>query len=188
MPRKAGSLRSFALVVALTGLAFVTTLVIRIPIPATTGYFNIGDVFVLLGALWLGPRAGIIIGAIGPTLADAIGYPQFVLATLTVKGVEGLLAGLVASRRERASWKLGGAYTGATIMVLGYFTFEAFIYPALGKWIPFLSVTNVGAALVEMPLNAFQGFVGATVALGLWRAVKGMGTVPETQPDAASSD
>lgn len=167
-------MRSFALIVALTGLACISTLVIRIPIPATTGYFNIGDVFVLLGALWLGPVAGLVIGAVGPTLADAIGYPQFILATCIVKGLEGLLAGLIAAASAGLRSKVAAAYIGAAWMVLGYFVFEAYVYPAIGRVAPFFAITNMGAAIVELPINAFQGVVGASVAIGLWKAVAGV--------------
>jgi uncharacterized membrane protein len=57
--------------------------------------FNIGDVFVILAALWLGPRAGFLVGAIGPTMADAVGYPQFMVATFVIKGLEGLVVGYI---------------------------------------------------------------------------------------------
>ena len=62
-------------------------------IPATTGYFNAGDIFVILAGLWLGPIAGCTVGVLGPTATDAIGYPQFMLATAVTKGLEGLLVG-----------------------------------------------------------------------------------------------
>lgn len=164
--------KEIAVVTALAALACITTLVIRIPIPATGGYFNIGDVFVLFGALWLGPVHGMLIGAIGPTIADAIGYPQFILATFVVKGLEGLIAGLVAGRGSNLKRKAVAAYSGAAVMVVGYFIFEAVVYPVIGRSVPFFAVTNASAATLEIFPNVFQGVVGATVAFGLWRAVR----------------
>ena len=113
-------------------LAALGTLLIRIPIPATTGYFNVGDVFVILGGLWLGPIAGLVVGMIGPTMADAIGYPQFILATAVTKGLEGLLVGLVGyGKVAGVRRKTVAAGIGAATVVFGYFIFEGFVYPAL---------------------------------------------------------
>jgi uncharacterized membrane protein len=75
----------------------------RIPIPVTGGYFNLGDTFVMAAALLYGPLIGGVVGAIGPASADAIGFPQFILATAVVKGIEGLAMGMIAkgSRRNK---------------------------------------------------------------------------------------
>lgn len=164
-----------ALITALTALAAVGTMVIRIPIPATTGYFNIGDVFVVLAGLWLGPMAGMVVGAIGPTVADAVGYPQFILATLVTKGLEGLVVGLIggSGKRIHIRRRVAGATLGVLVMVAGYFCFEAFIYPAIGRIVPFFAVTDLGAAIVEIGPNLIQAFIGASVGLGLWKAVSG---------------
>jgi uncharacterized membrane protein len=75
------SFATTGIVAALIALSAIATMVIRIPIPATTGYFNIGDVFVILAGLWFGPLGGFLVGALGPTIADAIGYPVFIPAT-----------------------------------------------------------------------------------------------------------
>ena len=66
------------IVAAFATLAFIGTLVIRIPIPATGGYFNLGDTFVMIAALLYGPLIGGLVGLIGPAMADAVGYPQTV--------------------------------------------------------------------------------------------------------------
>lgn len=169
------NLATTGIVAALVALAFVGTFVIRIPIPATTGYFNVGDVFVVLAGLWLGPAGGLVVGALGPAFADAIGFPQFILATCVTKGCEGLLVGLIGgggrniSQRRRAI----AASIGGAVVVVGYFVFEAFIYPALGSFVPFFKMTDFGAAVVEIGPNCVQGVVGAIVGLGLWRAVSG---------------
>ena len=78
------------IIAAFATLAFVGTTVIRVPIPASGGYFNLGDTFVMVAALLYGPVVGGLVGLIGPTLADAVGFPQFILATAVVKGIEGM--------------------------------------------------------------------------------------------------
>lgn len=74
-------------------------------------------------------------------------------------------------RTPRSSLGLGLA--GAIAIVVGYFVFEALVYPALGRTIPFFNVTTLEAALVEAPINLIQGVIGAAVGVGLWKAVAG---------------
>lgn len=169
------SFATTGIVAALIALSAIATMVIRIPIPATTGYFNIGDVFVILAGLWLGPLGGFLVGALGPTIADAIGYPVFIPATLITKGLEGLVVGLIASsaRNTSITRKTVAAFTGGLIIVVGYFVFEAYIYPVLGKSIPAFAITDIGAAIVEIVPNLVQGVVGAVGGLALWKAVSG---------------
>lgn len=171
--RKRWTLATTGLVAALVGLAALGTLLIRIPIPATTGYFNIGDVFVILAGLWLGPLGGFVVGAVGPTIADAIGFPQFIPATFATKGCEGLLVGLIAGRGVALRRKAIAAAVGGATIVVGYFIFEAYIYPALAVRFPVFAVTDMGAALVELLPNTVQGIIGAAGGLALWKTVSG---------------
>jgi len=165
------SLGKTAVVAALIGLAALGTMIIRIPIPASEGYFNIGDVFVILAGLWLGPRAGLIVGALGPTIADAVGYPQFILATFIIKGTEGLLVGLIGGGQKEYSLgrRTFAATVGGFIIVAGYFVFEAWVYPLLGNYIPFFKVTDIGGAIAELPANIAQAIIGIVGGLALWK-------------------
>ena len=164
-----------AIVAGLIALSAIATMVIRIPIPATTGYFNIGDVFVVLAGLWLGPLAGLLVGGIGPTIADAIGFPVFIPATMVTKGLEGFLVGFIASQAKGSSLQLRtiAAFVGGFTVVAGYFIFEAYIYPALGKSMPAFAITDIGAAIVEAFPNTVQGIIGAVGGLALWKALSG---------------
>ena len=169
------TLATTATVGVLTALAMVGTLVIRIPIPATTGYFNIGDVFVILSGLWLGPLPGFVVGFFGPAGADAIGYPQFMLATAVTKGLEGLLVGVIGGRRNVDSWrKVTAAIVGGGTIVVGYFLFEAMIYPWMGTTIPFFAVTDISMAVSEIIPNIAQATISVVIGLALWRAVSGV--------------
>lgn len=166
-------LTRWALVGTLTGLAMFSTLLIRIPVPATTGYFNLGDVFVVWAGLWLGPVGGLTVGAIGPALADAVGFPQFMLATGVTKGLEGFVVGLLSIGRPSVARRTVAAMAGGLVVVGGYFVFEAYVYPLLGRSIPFFAITDIGAAIVELLPNCVQAVVGATGGLALWRATSG---------------
>jgi uncharacterized membrane protein len=163
------------LVAAFATLAFVGTLVLRVPIPVTGGYFNLGDTFVMAAGLLYGPLVGALVGMIGPALADAVGFPQFILATAVVKFCEGGLVGLVGqpsaagtpSRRP-----LLAVVLGVIVLVGGYFLFEALIYPLLAKFIPFFAVTDLKAALAEIGPNLLQGGISAVIALGILRVFR----------------
>ena len=172
------SLTKTGLVAGLTGLAAVTTLVTRIPIPATTGYFNIGDVFVIFAGLWLGPVAGLIVGAVGPTFADLIGFPVFVPATLITKGLEGFVVGVIAGPTEGPSVarRMLAAAIGGIIIVVGYFIFEGIVYPKIGEFVPAFAITDIGAAAIEIIPNTAQALAGAIGGFALWRAVSSVGS------------
>lgn len=170
------SLAKTGIVAGLVALAAVTTIVIRVPIPATTGYFNIGDIFVILAGLWLGPWAGLAVGAFGPTMADAIGFPVFIPATMVTKGLEGFIAGLFGGglRSNSLSRKVTGAIAAGFVLIVGYFLFEAFVYPIVGKVVPAFAITDVGAVIVELGPNTVQAVIGAIGGVALWKAVSGI--------------
>jgi uncharacterized membrane protein len=168
---------TIGIIAAYGTLAFVGTTIIRIPIPATGGYFNLGDTFVMAAALLHGPLVGGAVGLIGPAMADAIGFPQFILATAVVKGIEGILVGMIALRKGGRRSGLGtvaALVLGIIILVGGYYVFEAMIYPALAKSVPFYGVTDAKAALAEIGPNLLQGILSAVIAFGIWRVFIGV--------------
>ena len=110
-------------------LVTVATLAIRIPVPATNGYINIGDTMIMFIALLFGKRYGAICGGLGSALADVIGgYMQYALITLVVKGLEGFLVGFLFDlfKKKKVFAPLTCLF-GAVLMVAGYFVAEATI-------------------------------------------------------------
>lgn len=160
-------------IAAFIALAFLGTFLVKIPIPATGGYFNLGDTFVMLAGLFFGPLAGLLTGLIGPAIADLIGFPQFVPATAVTKGLEGFWVGLLAYRSLKINRPIIAVSTGVFILVAGYFIFEAFIYPFIGQTIPFFAVTDIRAAVLEALPNFIQGMVSAALSVIIWRLFKG---------------
>jgi len=154
---------------AFATLAFLGTTVIRIPLPASGGYFNLGDTFVMAAALLYGPLVGGLVGAIGPAMADAVGFPQFILATAVVKGIEGTLIGLLAGGRPRSLRIVTALGAGVVVLVGGYYIFEASLYPLLARRVPFFGVTDPAAALAEIVPNLLQGVISAVIAFGIWK-------------------
>lgn len=52
------------LVILLAGVVAALTMVLRIPIPGTQGYMNLGDMAVVFSGLFLGKKYGAIAGGI----------------------------------------------------------------------------------------------------------------------------
>ncbi|MEZ0344964.1 MAG: ECF transporter S component [Infirmifilum sp.] len=137
----------------MAALTTVATIIVQVPVPETHGYINLGDTMVMLSGVLFGPLTGALAGGIGSALADILsGYPGWAPFTLVIKGLEGLVVGLLASRGGRAMALLGCALGGA-VMVLGYFTVEYFLYGA--------------GAFAELPGNIVQALAGLVVAYGV---------------------
>ena len=89
----------------MTAFVFITTSIIKIPVPFTNGYIHAGDMCIFIGAIFLGPLAGAFVGGVGSALADFLGgYGQWVLPTLFVKGLMGFIVGAVSNAHKK--WTL----------------------------------------------------------------------------------
>ena len=78
--------------------------------------------------------------------------------------------GLLAKYSRRLWGKALASSVGASVIVVGYFVFEAFVYPWLGRRIPFFAITDYGAAVVEILPNFLQAVVATVLGLAMWRA------------------
>ena len=65
--------RELAASAIMAALVCVATMIIQFPIPATQGFFNVGDAMVIVAALTFGPVVGAIAGGLGSSLADFLG-------------------------------------------------------------------------------------------------------------------
>lgn len=119
-------IREMSRTAVFAALVFVATMIIRIPIPATQGYFNVGDSMVYASALLFGPLVGGLAGGIGAGLADIIGYPIFAPGTFIIKLIEGALVGYVGYKmRPKAKtitfWKATSLFLGIMLGVATYY-------------------------------------------------------------------
>ena len=147
-----------ALIAVMTALVAVGTLILRIPNPMG-GYFNVGDVMIFVAALTFSPLVGGVAGGLGSAIADIIGFPLFAIPTLLIKGLEGLIAGLVTNKKSVIRDILAIVMAG-TEMIVGYFLVEVYLW-------------GVGGALAEVPANIAQiaigGLLGIPISLVLRR-------------------
>jgi uncharacterized membrane protein len=146
-------------------LVCIVTVLFILPIPATNGYFNLGESIIFIAALTFGPFVGSITGG-GAAIADLIsGFYIFAPGTLIIKTLEGLIVGFTNKKMRprvpnvtlRATIAVG---LGGAEMILGYFIYEQLVlgYP-------------LALALAEVPFNFVQVLVGLIVAVPIMHAV-----------------
>ena len=121
-------------------LCCVSTMLFTVPLPAS-GYFNTGDVFVLLCGWFLGPLFGSVAAGVGSAFADVLsGFALYAPATFFIKAFDAFVAYLVwvflkkLIRKDTLDFlpRTLSAIVGETVMVLGYFAFECVLYGTLG--------------------------------------------------------
>ncbi|MDA4120231.1 MAG: ECF transporter S component, partial [Thaumarchaeota archaeon] len=89
--------RKLAATAVFTAFVAAVTMAFSVFIPATKGYFNIGEVMVYIVAILMGPYIGAFAGGVGSAISDAILAPQYAPGTLVIKGLEGLIVGYLAN-------------------------------------------------------------------------------------------
>jgi uncharacterized membrane protein len=154
--------RQVAAIGVMGALATIATMIFVFPIPATSGYFNLGDTIVVITSLTFGPTVGAIAGGLGSGLADLLGgWYNWVIFTTVIKGTEGFVAGTLAGPKEGrtmnktiVAWAAGGL-----CMVGGYFLVEVFMYGLAG-------------AVAELPFNAVQMLVSGLIGIPVSMALK----------------
>jgi uncharacterized membrane protein len=119
---KAVSPSELAATAVFTAIVCIVTIIFSIYVPATEGFFNIGESMVFLSALLFGPFVGAFAGGVGSMLADLfLGFPYYAPATLVIKACEGGIVGTLKKRNPQLSsslhWKF---FTIALGIVAGF--------------------------------------------------------------------
>ena len=148
------------MIVCLAGIfAALCCVATMISVPLPFGYFNLGDIFVILAGWILGP-IGAVAGAIGSTIADLLlGFAMYAPATFVIKGAVALIAydtyKLLSGKTEKKPIPIiASSFLAECIMIAGYFLFDAFV---LGYGM---------GAIASLPGNALQG-VASIIGSGL---------------------
>lgn len=131
---------------------FVSTFVIKIPVPLTNGYIHLGDGFVLLAGIFLGPIYGGVAAAIGSGLSDLIGgYSQWIIPTIIIKFFMGYVIGRYTHKEKKSTilllsivgmWIISIAFAYAYNKGIG----NEFIYSKLNE----IGIKNVDSKLLEL--------------------------------------
>jgi uncharacterized membrane protein len=148
-----------AIAAVLAALVCIATITFTISIPATSGYFNLGETVIYVAALLFGSYVSGLAGGVGASIADMLVAAQFAPGTLVIKGIEGMIVGFlnrwitVHTAKPSLSATIA-VVIGGLEMVAGYFLYENLVlnYP-------------VADAIVEIPFNVVQMLVGLVVAV-----------------------
>ncbi len=150
---------TIAITAILTAIVAVFTLVVRVPVPATQGYFHFGDVAVFFAGFAFGPLVGLIAGGLGTGLADLMGgYATYAPISLVAHGLQGLLAGWLGHNQRTRGLAIGWL-AGGLAMMATYFAVEAVLF-------------GLGAAVTEAPWNLLQVVGGGLIGIPLLRLVR----------------
>lgn len=143
-------------------LVIVMTLIIHIPVPATSGYIHLGDCMIFFSVLLLGRNKSTVVAGVGSAMADFFaGYTSYMFITLIVKGLMAFVMGAFieyAINKGFTGTKLSimnktGMFLAGLIMCLGYYLGESIIL--YGNFI---------TPLAAIPMNIVQFVVGIILA------------------------
>ena len=114
------------------GLCLIGTFIVQIQISPTGGYIHLGDAFVFLSGILLGPVYGAIAAGIGSAMADVLaGWAAWAVPTLIVKGAMAFIVGYAFKQKGKVSTLLTSQslfigyvaiWTGLIIIVNRLFT------------------------------------------------------------------
>jgi len=160
----------------MASLTFVATVVLKFPTPAF-GYVHIGDGFVLLSGLLLGPITGGLSAGIGSMLSDLLGgYPAWAPGTFVIKFLTAMTASAVFSvLKDRGNVKYKRFYTalagiaGELVMIAGYFIYNIFMLMLVNSGESRTAIYSaVTQSVAEIPFNLMQGMTGMIVCVVLY--------------------
>ena len=154
--------KRIALAALFAAVALVVTMLVRVPIPSTSGYINLGDSVIYAAALLLGGPLAAVAAAVGSALADLfVGAAVYAPATALIKALMALAVGAVL-RRKTFARSIAAAVISGVIMVCGYLLYELLVFGA-------------AYAVVGVPMNCIQGALCAVVSVllfGILRKLK----------------
>lgn len=170
-----------------TALVMASTMVINVYVPATRGYFNLGECMIYLVALLFEPVTAAFAGGVGSALADiSLGYLIYAPATLLIKAAEGAVASKLAKkiRAKGESILLPMALLVVAgyfilILIIGYtifageiefslanfFIFKGFLSPV--TWIPIAFIATLIPFYLTLKRRAEGLLVAALLLSGL---------------------
>ncbi|MCR4717687.1 MAG: ECF transporter S component [Lachnospiraceae bacterium] len=146
--------------------AIITVATMFIHYPTLKGYIHLGDAFVILAGVLIGPIYGGIAAGIGSMLADLLlGYAAFAPITFVVKMLAAMLAGWVfkylKTNKDIIKLVVGGLLACVDIVLL-YFVFEIFyegFYAALAEILPNIMQTGVGVLIATVLYPALSAIL-----------------------------
>ena len=126
--------QTITLTALFTALTCISTYLLKIPSFVPNGYIHLGDAFVIISGILLGPLYGTFAAGAGSALADAFGgYVMYVPATFIIKALIAATAYFIfykltfPIKNNYIKCAISGIFS-AIIMVSGYFIYEYILY------------------------------------------------------------
>ena len=159
MKTKERKIKKITITSVMTALIFVITMFVKIPLGINGAYWNAGDVIIYMCAYILGGPLTAIAAAIGSGLADLAGGAfLYILPTVIIKAVMGIVAGIITKRQNIGFYFLGAIAAGA-IMAGAYSLYEYLLFGS-------------GALAITLPFNLIQWFGGVGIAMLFYPAAR----------------
>ncbi len=167
--KKAKSSFTLAVTAVSTALVCIATMIFSVYVPATRGFFNIGESMVFLSALLFGSYVGAFAGGVGSMLADILlGYSYYAPATLVIKAFEGYIVGFLKSNNPRlvskTRWKMLtiflGVLAGSVLAIIGVVYYSGTTEVTLGTTVYAFSVPTELWIILGVLAASFIAIVG----------------------------
>jgi Predicted membrane protein len=114
-----------AVIIALT---VALSLLFIFPVPATNGFVTLCEVGIYTASFLFGPIGGFWVGALSGGMIDLIsGYPQWMIFSFIIHGLQGLVAGYFFQKNHRVT-EIVGFLAASVTMIVGYALATAFLY------------------------------------------------------------
>lgn len=149
----------------LVALNILLNIFLRLPTPS--GFISLVEVGIFLAGWLFGPRIGGTVGGLTGLLVDLFaGYPQWMLGSLIIHGLEGYLIGAcwqIAGNKQRSTWfgLVLSLIIGGSAMLAGYWLF--------GIGLQLLNHATLATALTtstaELATNVLQVLAGFGIAI-----------------------
>lgn len=111
-----------AIAAVFAAIVCVVTLILYVNIPATNGYFNVGETMIYVAALVFGPLVGAFAGGVGAAISDMLVAPMYAPGTLLVKSCEGAIVGFlnrkIPGRNAPNRWRIYTVLLGVLVGIL----------------------------------------------------------------------
>ena len=168
------SLKKIVTAALLAAMTCIATMIIKVPTP-TMGYIHLGDGFVLLCGVILGPVTGGLAAGIGSMFSDIFsGYVSWAPATFIIKALTAAIAGFlfhrlqhaIKSDKSRYAAIVIGGIIGEAIMVIGYFLYEAGIAAfGSGGFTSAALAAGIVSYATGIPFKIVQGIAGIIISV-----------------------
>jgi uncharacterized membrane protein len=159
MQRRLFDPRTLAVTAMMTAVVFALTQIKLLPTP-DGGYIHPGDAGIFFSAFAFGPWVGAVVGGLGTALADITGgFGQWAVFSLLIHGLEGWVAGWVATRWPGMPGLVIAAVLGAIIVVVGYLPVG-------------MILASPAQAVASLPWNALQVTIGGVIGVPLFFLVR----------------